>query len=100
MSASLKNASHISRDAIIAANGTALAANRGRVAGYVQNLSPDKLYVKLGANASASNFSAVLIGGAATDDGAGGQLAFNKYPGVVTVWSAGTVRCVVNEVEA
>lgn len=90
----------LSRSSIVSANGTALAANRGRVGGFLQNLSTDKLYVKKGAGASTSDFSAVLVGGSATDDGYGGTFPFDHYQGLVSVFSSGTVRCVVSEEEA
>lgn len=90
----------LSRNSIVAANGTALAANRGRVGGFLQNLSTDKLYVKKGAGASATDFTAILVGGSATDDGYGGTLALDTYQGIVTVFSSGTVRVVVSEDEA
>lgn len=82
---------------IISANGTALARNRGRKNGLIQNLSTDKVYVKLGASASDSDFNAILAPGSAADDGFGGSLPLDGYTGVVSVYSAGTVRVIATE---
>ncbi len=83
--------------AIVVANGTALAERTHRVGGFIQNLAALKLYVKKGAGCSASDFTAILVGGSAEDDGYGGSFPIGDYSGIVTIFSTGTPRCVVSE---
>lgn len=87
----------LASSSIVSASGTALSYNAGRVGGYIQNLSTDKLYVKKGTGASTSDFSAILVGDTATDAGNGGVFNVGPYTGVVTLFSSGTVRAVVEE---
>lgn len=68
-----------------------------RIEGWVQNLSTNKLYVKLGENCSTSDFSGIAVGGLAQDDGQGGLVAFTGYTGAISI--AGTSpRCMVCQV--
>lgn len=97
MAGIVTNPSRKSTPAIISASGTALAANDGRKSGRIQNLSTDKVYVNFGPGASASVFTVILAPGAATDDGYGGSQGLEGYKGEVSVYSAGTVRCVASE---
>lgn len=83
---------------IVVANGTALSANMGRVGGVIQNLGVTKLYVKLGAGASASSFTCILAPGAVADDGYGGSFPLDGWVGDVSVYeAAGAPRCAVTE---
>ena len=76
---------------ILTAAGTALAASESRQNYSIQNLDTDPLFVKEGASASVTDFTYVLSGGTAPDDGTGGSYesqAGQVYSGIVTV--AGT----------
>lgn len=74
----------------IASAATALATNDKRRTVIIQNLGTNALFVKLGAGASTTDFTVVLKGGTANDDGLGGTLSFDtlSYTGIITV--AGT----------
>jgi hypothetical protein len=78
-------------------SGDVLPRTRNRKGGFIQNLQNEKLYVYWGTGASATVFSAILAPGAAVDDGLGGSLPFNGYTGVVSVFGAVNVRCIVTE---
>lgn len=56
--------------------------------GFIQNLSTNPLFVKLGAGASSSSFSYILKGGTGADDGTGGLTNIKDHIGAVSV--AGT----------
>jgi hypothetical protein len=82
--------------AIVAADGTALAASAARKAWSIQNCDDAAVYVKLGASASASDFSFVLKAGTAANDGLGGSWFDDVYTGIVTIAAAaGSPRVVV-----
>lgn len=83
---------------IVAAAGTVLAANAQRLWWGIQNLSTGALFVKFGANASTTDFHIVLKAGTAQDDGLGGVFFDDTWDGIVSVASAGSVRCSVIEV--
>lgn len=75
----------------ISSNATALASNVERGAFTIQNLGQNALFVKLGSGASTSDFTVVLKGGTANDDGSGGSLSMEDgvvYTGIITI--AGT----------
>jgi hypothetical protein len=81
---------------IVTTAGTVLDRNDARADGLIQNLGTNPLFVKLGASASASDFTTVLPGGSAADDGFGGSFPLGNYVGIVSI--AGTTpRCVVSE---
>lgn len=82
---------------IVTANGTVLAANFGRRDGLIQNLGTTPLYVKKGPDCSATDFTVILSGGEAEDDGLGASLPLAAYSGVVSVFSATAPRCIVSE---
>ncbi len=67
---------------------TALDANANRKAAFIQNLGTNKLYVKKGAACSTADFSGIIVGGSAQDDGTGGVFSIGTYTGIVTI--AGT----------
>ena len=91
------NAAHKTVNTLNTASGTVLTANFGRRDGLVQNLSTDKLYVKKGTGCSDSDFTVILAPGSAADDGYGASFPLGPYTGPVSVYSAGTVRCMVSE---
>jgi len=67
---------------------TALAANSARIAFFIQNQSTNKLYVYLGAGASTSVYTAILVACTSTADGTGGTFAMESgvvYNGIITV---------------
>ena len=74
-------------DTLVTTNGTAGMINNGGMA-FIQNLDDAAAYVKLGANASASDFSFVLSAGSAANDGLGGSREIMNYAGLVTVFAA------------
>lgn len=85
-------------NAIVAADGTALASNANRKAWSIQNLDDAAVYVKMGASASASDFNVVLKAGTAANDGNGGFFSDDMYTGIVTILAAaGSPRVVVTE---
>lgn len=71
----------------------AVAANKNRAGGYMQNQGTNALFVLYGNGASSSNYHVILKGGTAVSDGNGGILDFTLggplYTGQITV--AGTV---------
>ena len=67
----------------------ALAINVDRASWSITNLSTNKLYVRMGAGASATNFDVVLVGCQVAGDGYGGSYSDNVYTGVVTVFVTG-----------
>lgn len=76
---------------ILTAGGDVLQHESNRVAYSIQNLGTNPLFVKDGADASATDFTRVLAGGTADDDGDGASYETNSneiYTGVVSV--AGT----------
>jgi hypothetical protein len=82
--------------AILTEAGTALAANRARVSGRIQNLSANALFVKYGAGASTTSFTVILPAATGADDGTSKPHELGSYTGIVTV--AGTTpRCVASE---
>ena len=82
--------------AFVTTDGTALAANDKRSWWNIQNFDDAAVYVKLGAAASASDFSFVLKAGTATNDGLGGAWFDDSYTGIVTILAAsGSPRVVV-----
>lgn len=87
------------RTGIVVAGGQLLAANDNRRVLIVQNLGTDPLFVKLGENASSTDFDFVLSGGTAADDGLGGIMATDtlSYTGIISVDGA-TVRCTATEI--
>lgn len=91
------NLARATNHSLVTAAGLALSANDGRVNGLIQNLSADKLYVKKGLSCSASDFTCILVPGTAADDGYGGTLPLSGYLGPVSIFSAGTVRCMASE---
>lgn len=76
---------------------TALAASPSRQSFTIQNLGTDKLYIRLGANASITVFHAILVGDTAQDSGGGGQYYNNEWTGEVTVAGVNP-RYVVTEI--
>ncbi len=77
---------------------TTLAANSKRRNFMVQNCNTAVLYMKLGAGASASDFTRVLAACTAADDDKGGAYPWDyEYKGQVTFFSASTYRYAVTE---
>lgn len=76
----------------IATAATAIAANAARKGWMIQNVGQNPLFVRLGADASATVFHAVLKGGTADTDGLGASLSQMDggvvYTGIITI--AGT----------
>jgi hypothetical protein len=82
--------------ALVTSDGTALALNDKRTWFNIQNLDDAAVYVKLGAAASASDFSFVLKAGTAANDGLGGSWFDDSYTGIFTIAAAaGNPRVVV-----
>jgi hypothetical protein len=86
-----------SSGSILTSNGTLLAANTIAIERIVQNLSTSPVYVKLGADASNTNFSFVLQAGSAQDDGKGGIWNGQFYTGIISA-SGSSPRLSVTEV--
>lgn len=99
MNSTITNRSRVSNNSgILTAAGTALAANAQRVSGRVQNLGTNPLFVKLGSNASTTDFSVVLPAATGADNGTSYPYDLGGYTGVVTV--AGTTpRFIASEDE-
>lgn len=75
----------------IATATTALALNASRKGWMIQNVGTNPLFVRLGADASATVFHAVLKGGTGDNDGLGAsmsQMSGVIYSGIITI--AGT----------
>lgn len=75
----------------IASSTTALAANKARGAWMIQNLGTNALFVRLGSDASATEFHVVLKAASGNDDGTGGSFAQEAgviWTGIVSI--AGT----------
>lgn len=71
----------------VTSDGTVFTLAAGEV-GFIQNLDDAAVYVKLGASASASDFSFVLKAGSAANDGLGGHAAIPDYVGAVSIAAA------------
>ena len=71
---------------------TLLGASDYRKSFTVSNQGTTKLFVKLGEDASSSEWHYILPGGGASDDGNGGTVSIDNYVGVVSVASASTGR--------
>ena len=79
-----------SNSAILSAT-TAAAANPARQGFKITNCGQSPLFVKEGAGASVTDFSYLLAGGTANDDGTGGSYESQPnscYTGIITI--AGT----------
>lgn len=75
----------------IATSLTAIAANASRKGWMIQNVGTNPLFVRLGADASATVYHAVLKGGTGDNDGLGASISQMDgviYTGIVTI--AGT----------
>lgn len=76
---------------ILTSAGNVLSANQARIAWMIQNLGTNPLFVLFGTGASTSNFTVVLKGATANDDGTGGTVAQEVgavFNGIISV--AGT----------
>jgi len=71
----------------VTSDGTVFTLAAGEV-GFIQNLDDAAVYVKLGASASASDFSFVLKAGSAANDGLGGHAVIDDYVGIVSIAAA------------
>lgn len=87
------------RTGIVVAAGQLLAANENRRVLIVQNIGINPLFVKLGEDASTTDFDFVLSPGTANDDGLGGIMSTDtlSYTGVISVAGA-SVRCTATEI--
>lgn len=87
------------RTGIVTTAGTILNINDNRRGLIIQNLGKDPLFVKLGENASTSDFDFILKAGSATDDGLGGIMSYDvlSYTGAISV-DGTTVRCTSTEI--
>lgn len=77
-------------------NGALLAAYPSRRTVLIQNLGTATLYVKLGPNATTTDFNFILKAGTNTDDGNGGVFSEDNlsYTGVISVAGSSSVRCI------
>jgi len=63
----------------------ALAANPARRKLFIQNVGPNKLYIRFGAGASTSHYDRILTAASAQGEADGGSMENNTYSGTVTV---------------
>lgn len=90
-------------DLVTADTDSVLEYNNNRVGGLIQNLHTTPLYVHLGAavNTGDGEFTYILAGGAALNDGTGGSFTFEGWLGPVSIKAAsGSPRCNVVEFTA
>lgn len=71
----------------VTTNGNAVTILAGEV-GFIQNLDDAAVYVKYGAEASASDFNFVLKAGTASNDGLGGLVVIDNFIGTVSIFAA------------
>jgi hypothetical protein len=79
-------ASSVTTAGVGTTSGTILEADSDRAEFSIQNVGTNPLFVKFGADASATNFNVVLAAGVADKDGKGGFLSSDRYDGVVSVY--------------
>ncbi len=76
---------------VIGSNTSVASTNTARAGFILQNQGTNPLYVLLGTGATTSNYSVILKGSTAANDGTGGILSFTSgitYQGAISV--AGT----------
>jgi hypothetical protein len=71
---------------ILTSTGDIIAANASRKYFYVQNLSINPLFVRLGTGASATVFHKVLKASTVATDGSGGDFVEDQFRGIVSIF--------------